>query len=143
MSASVATIVVVGLPLVMVLAYAVSRFNNVIQLVNNLEKAWANVDVLLAQRHVELGQLVEVCRGYMEHERDVLVSLTRLRAGYDKSSVVEEKIRAENEINEQMCRLDLLRESYPELRASEYFLKLQERISTPPSRTGASSSTTA
>ena len=96
MSANASTTVLVGLPVVFALAYAVSRFNNLIQLGNNVYKAWANVDVSLAQRHVELAQLVEVCRGYMNHEREVLESITRLRVGYDESRATEEKVHAEN-----------------------------------------------
>lgn len=59
----------------------------------NIEKAWRNVDVLLQQRHDELPKLVDICRGYMKHEREVLEEVTRLRTTYDHARTTDEKMR--------------------------------------------------
>ena len=58
-------------------------YNGLVQLRNNNEKAWSNLDVLLQQRHDELTKLVDAVSGYMKHERGALEEITRLRGGYD------------------------------------------------------------
>src|SRR5687768_1442470 len=109
--------------------YLVGIYNSLVQVRNNVDKAWKNIDVLLQQRHDELTKLVDACKGYLKHEREVLDALTKLRVGYDAAGSVDEKIRIENELNKEMRRLRHVWEAYPDLKASANFLQLQERIS--------------
>jgi LemA protein len=121
--------VVGGLMAVGVVGYVISIYNSLVQVRNNVDKAWKNIDVLLQQRHEELNKLVDTCKGYLTHEREVLESLTKLRAGYDQATTTDEKVAVENQLNKVIERARLTFEAYPDLKASENFLQLQRRIS--------------
>ena len=73
--------IVGGIIGVMVLGYIISVFNSLVQVRNNCDKAWENIDVILMPRHDELKKLIDVCSAYMKHERGLLTSLTKLRVG--------------------------------------------------------------
>jgi LemA protein len=85
--------------------------------------------VYLQQRHDELPKLIDCCKGYMTHEREVLDQLTKLRAGYDDARKLDDKVGIENALNKQMGRLRMVWESYPDLKASQNFLQVQGRVS--------------
>jgi LemA protein len=121
--------VAIGVIAVLLLAYGASIYNSLVQVRNNVGKAWQNIDVVLQQRHDELPKLVDACTGYMKHERDVLDQITRLRMRYSQAPTSEEKTRAENQLNQQMGNLRLTLEAYPDLKASQNFLQLQGRVS--------------
>ncbi|MBI4400146.1 MAG: LemA family protein [Nitrospirae bacterium] len=104
-------------------------YNTLVRLSNNINKAWANIDVVLKQRHDELPKLVEVCNSYMAHERETLEAITKARTAYDKSSSIDEKAQAENRITAALGRLFAVAESYPDLKANQEFLHTQQRIS--------------
>jgi LemA protein len=122
-------VVVGGILTVGVLGFIVSIYNSLVQVRNNVDKAWKNIDVLLQQRHDELTKLVDVCARYAKHETQVLESLTKLRVGYDSARSADEKIRIENDLNKELVRLRHVWEAYPDLKASQNFLQLQGRIS--------------
>lgn len=109
--------------------YIISLYNSLIQVKNNIEKAWKNIDVLLIQRHDELPKLIDAVKGYMKHERDLLKRITQLRAGYRNAGTIGEKTRIENDLNREIGRLRITLEQYPDLKASNNFLQLQGRIS--------------
>jgi LemA protein len=111
------------------LSLSVGVYNGLVQVRNNVEKAFQNIDVILKQRHDELPKLVDACRAYMKHERDVLEALTRLREHYEKSDSIDEKIALENEINKKLSTITGRWEQYPELKASQNFLQIQGRVS--------------
>jgi LemA protein len=121
---------VVGLVVLVVLVYTVALYNSLVQVRNNVGKAFANIDVLLMQRHDELALLVEACKGYLKHEVDLLNQLTRLRVGYDEAGSSDEKVQLENRLNREVLKLRHTWEGYPDLKASQNFLQLQQRIST-------------
>jgi LemA protein len=129
MAGMVVLIVVAALLGVGLIGYVISVFNSLVQVRNNIEKAWKNIDVLLLQRHDELPKLVDTCIAYVKHEREVLTSLTELRTGYDKATTTDQKVRIENEINKRMSQLAPVWEGYPDLKASQNFLQIQQRIS--------------
>src|SRR5580658_9209595 len=68
---------------VVILGYAVIIYNALIRVRNEVKLAWSNIDVLLVQRHDELPKLIEVCKGYMHHERDTLESVARARTNVE------------------------------------------------------------
>ena len=111
-----------------ILMYVVGLYNSLIQVRNNIDKAWKNIDVLLQQRHDELTKLIDAVAGYVKHEREVLDSLTKLRVGYEQAGSTEEKVRLENQLNRGVQKLRAVWESYPTLKASENFLQLQNRV---------------
>ncbi len=109
--------------------YGISIYNTLVQVRNNVGKAWKNIDVLLQQRHDELPKLVDACSAYMKHEREVLDQITKLRTGYDQAKTTDEKTRVENELNKQLGKLQVVWEAYPDLKASQNFLQVQGRVS--------------
>jgi LemA protein len=108
--------------------YAVLIFNGLVSLRNDVTKAWANIDILLKQRHEELPNLVEVCKGYMNYERDTLEKITQARSQYQQAVSVDQKAQADRTTTSAVRGLFAVAENYPQLKANESFLKLQNRI---------------
>ena len=75
----IGTLIALGIALVIVV-YGVMTYNSLVQIKHNVTKAWANIDVLLKQRHDELPKLVETCKQYMKFEQDTLVRVTEARS---------------------------------------------------------------
>lgn len=121
--------VIIALVLIAIIGYVIVVFNNLIRLRRNIDKAWANVEVVLKQRHDELPKLVEVCKGYMKHEKGVLEEITKLRSKWAEASTKGERIKISNKISSVLKTLFAVVENYPKLRANENFLQLQARIS--------------
>ncbi len=126
---SVAVLIAGGVALILSIGYLVMIYNSLVQVRNNTDKAWKNIDVLLQQRHDEIPKLIETCKAYMAHERETLDSLTRLRAGYRQAPTVERKVEIENRINSEMRRLSMVWEQYPDLKAVQAFAQVLGRIS--------------
>ena len=112
-----------------IIVYAVGVYNTLVRLSNNIDKAWSNIDVILKQRHDELPKLVDVCNSYMKHERETLESVTAARSAYARSTSVDEKAKAENQITKALGKLFAVAEQYPDLKANQDFLNVQQRIS--------------
>ncbi|HEX4001885.1 MAG TPA: LemA family protein [Candidatus Acidoferrales bacterium] len=109
-------------------AYVVMLYNGLIAVKNNVDKAWANIDVLLKQRHDELPNLVEVCKGYMKYEQDTFQRITEARSAYARATTVDQKAAASAEITSAVGRLIATAENYPELKANNNFMQLQGRV---------------
>ncbi|MBI5641184.1 MAG: LemA family protein [Nitrospirae bacterium] len=118
-----------GLLAIAGVGYLISLFNSLIQVRNNIGKAWHNIDVLLLQRNEEIPKLIDVTRAYVQYEWNVLESLTRLRTLYLTAGRTDQKTKIENELKQKMQGLKAVWEGYPDLKANELFLKLQQRIS--------------
>ncbi len=111
------------------LAYAAVIYNGLIRMRNDVDRAWANINVLLKQRHDEIPNLVETVKGYMQHEQQTLLAVTQARAAGMSAASVGEKAQAELQLTTALRGLFVVAENYPQLKASENFLKLQNRIS--------------
>ena len=111
-----------------VLIYAVILYNGLVRLRNENDRAWANIDVLLKQRHDEIPNLVETVKGYMQHEQQTLLAVTQARADSINASSVGQKAVADLKIASALHSLFAVAENYPQLKANENFLKLQNRI---------------
>lgn len=107
----------------------VNVYNGLIRLRNQVERAWANIDVILKQRFDEIPQLVQVVEQYAGYEAGVLKQLADARAHYGQARNVGEKIEASQEMSLALRGLFALSESYPELKANTNFVQLQERVS--------------
>lgn len=112
-----------------VLIYAVIIYNDLVRLRNDNDRAWANIDVLLKQRHDEIPNLVETVKGYMQHEQQTLLAVTQARAAALSAATVGQKAQADLLVAGALRGLFAVAEHYPQLRANENFLKLQNRIS--------------
>src|SRR5262249_59450409 len=115
--------------LIGLIAYAVSLYNTLVRLSNNIDEAWSNIDVVLKQRHDELPKLVDVCNSYMKHERETLEGVTAARSAYSRSTSVDEKAKAENQLTRALGKLFAVAEQYPDLKANQDFLSMHPRIS--------------
>ena len=115
--------------LVATIGYAVSIYNGLIALRNNVGRAWANIDVLLKQRHDELPKLIKTCEGYMQHERAVFDKLSEARQALATARGVGERSEAEGMLTRALGQFFAVAEAYPQLKADQSFLKLQSRIS--------------
>ena len=109
--------------------YVVILYNELVRLRNDNDRAWANIDVLLKQRHDEIPNLVETVKGYMQHEQQTLVAVTQARAASMNAASVRQKAQADLMMTGALRGLFAVAENYPQLRANENFLKLQNRIS--------------
>ncbi|HQR50363.1 MAG TPA: LemA family protein [Methylophilaceae bacterium] len=123
--------VIVVAVLVVALVYGVMLYNNLVLLKNNVAKAWANIDVLLKQRHDELPKLIDTCKQYMKYEQETLEKVIQARsrvADARESRNIAALGAAEGALRAGLGSLFALVESYPELKANEQFLHLQGRI---------------
>jgi LemA protein len=109
--------------------YAVGIYNGLVRVKHAVDKAWANIDVLLKQRHDELPKLIETVKGYMQHERDLLTRITEARSHMSRARSIEEKGQADAEVRGALDRLFAVAENYPQLKADQSFQMLQGRIS--------------
>ncbi len=114
--------------IVIVVLLAISLYNRLVRLRNNREQAFADVDVQLKQRHDMIPQLVEAVKGYMGHERGVLTAITEARANAMKATTINDKIEAETKLSAALEGLKVSVEAYPDLKASQNFMDLQNEI---------------
>jgi LemA protein len=123
----------VGFVLFVLFAYAVfyifSLYNGLIELNNNMDKAWANIDVLLKKRSDLIPNLVETVKGYMKHEKEVLTKITELRSELSHETETKDKAKTSNQITETLKTIFAVAENYPQLKANENFLHLQKEMS--------------
>ena len=112
-----------------VIIYTVILYNGLVRLRNENDRAWANIDVLLKQRHDEIPNLVETVKGYMQHEQQTLLAVTLARAASMNAASIGQKAVADLKMNSALRGLFAVAENYPQLKANENFLKLQNRIS--------------
>jgi LemA protein len=108
--------------------YFITLYNSIIRLKNEIEKAWANIDVLLNQRHDELPKLIDTCKGYMQYEQKTFQMIVEARNAYQGAKTVEDKAQADNMVTGALKTLFAVAENYPELKANTNFLQLQSRI---------------
>ena len=127
----ITTLVVIAL-LVALLFYGVMIYNNLVNLKHAITQAWANIDVLLKQRHDELPKLVETCKQYMQYEGSTLERVIAARsavASAREQHDVSALGKAESGLRAGLGQLFALAENYPDLKANDSFQHLQQRIS--------------
>jgi LemA protein len=112
-----------------VVVYTVILYNELVRLRNDNDRAWANIDVLLKQRHDEIPNLVETVKGYMQHEQQTLLAVTQARAASMNAASIWQKAQADLAMTGALRGLFAVAENYPQLKANGNFLKLQSRIS--------------
>ncbi|HZD18742.1 MAG TPA: LemA family protein [Actinomycetota bacterium] len=110
------------------LLFVVLTFNRLVRLRNRVDNAWAGIDVQLRRRYDLIPNLVETVKGYASHERKLFEEVTRARSEGIDAGGVEQQARAENELTRGLRRLFAVAEAYPQLKANENFLALQEEL---------------
>jgi LemA protein len=121
-------LIVIGL-LVLLAIWLVSLYNRLVRLRNRRENAFADIDVQLRQRHDLVPQLVETVKGYATHEKDLLLKVTEARTLAMQARSIDDKIAAEQQLTAALQGLKVQVEAYPDLKANQNFLQLQEELS--------------
>lgn len=111
-----------------VILFAVAIYNNLITLRNRADNAWAQVDVQLRRRYDLIPNLVETVKGYAKHERETFQMVTEARSKAINAQTVKEQGEAENMLSGALKSLFAVAESYPDLKANQNFLMLQEEL---------------
>jgi LemA protein len=116
-------VVVIGL-----VVYLVGINNNLVALKNSIDRSFADIDVILKQRHDELPKLVDTCKGYMQYEQKTLQAVTDARTAYMRATTPAEKTQADGMVSGALKTLFAVAENYPDLKADANFMQLQGRI---------------
>ena len=118
-----------------VLIWAISAYNGLVRLRQRVKNGWSQIDVQLKRRYDLIPNLVDTCKGYMKHEREVLENVTKARAeAISAKGGAAEQAKAENALSQTLRSLFAVAENYPQLRANENMLKLQEELTTTENR---------
>ena len=137
MAVGIVLLVFLGV-LVVLAVWVVGMYNGLVGLRNRVKNAWAQIDVQLKRRHDLIPNLVETAKGYMKHERETLENITKARNLASQASGVGEQGRAEGQLSQAMGNFFLVVENYPELKANENFLALQEELTSTENKIGFS-----
>ncbi len=129
MSVSITVVFLIVAAIGAAVAYFIMLYNSLVQVKNNVDQAWSNIDVLLKQRADELGKLIDSVKAYLGYERDLLTRLTTLRTQVTRGGGPDERrLAAERELGKGLGQLFAVAENYPDLKSSTNFLELQHRI---------------
>jgi LemA protein len=121
---TIVVLAVVGL----LLLFLILTYNRLVKLRNRIDAAWSQIDVQLRRRHDLIPNLVETVKGYAAHERETLEAVVAARRQAVEATGVEQQAQAENMLTGALRQLFALSEAYPELRANQNFLALQEEL---------------
>ena len=120
-------LVILGL-LVLIVLFVVAVYNSLVRLRNQVDNAWSQIDVQLKRRHDLIPNLVETAKGYMKHERETFEEITKARAQAMGATNVADASKAEGALGEALSKFMLVVENYPDLKANQNFLSLQEEL---------------
>jgi LemA protein len=126
---TIAVWIIIGIIVILLITF-VAIYNGLVRLRNQVKNAWAQIDVQLKRRHDLIPNLVETVKGYMKHERETMEAVTKARtlAQQVSSAGPGERAKAEGELSAALARLLAVAEKYPDLKASQNFLALQEEL---------------
>lgn len=121
--------ILIVLIIVIVLLIFLSYFNRIIRLENRIDNSWAQIDVQLKRRADLIPNLMETVKGYMKHEREVLENVTKARSALMSAKTPQKNIEADNMLTGALKTLFAVAENYPNLKANENFIQLQDELS--------------
>lgn len=121
-------LIIILIILAMLVFYVIGMYNALVRLRNRVKNAWSQIDVQLKRRHDLIPNLVETAKGYMRHERETLENVTQARSRAMGADSVGEKSAAEGQLSGALSRFMLVVENYPDLKANQNFLALQEEL---------------
>jgi len=121
-------LIIVGGIILVVIMSLVGIFNALVRLRNQVDNAWSQIDVQLKRRHDLIPNLVETAKGYMQHERGTFESITKARSEAMGARTVDQASKAEGMLSDALSKFMLVVENYPDLKANQNFLSLQEEL---------------
>ncbi len=122
-------LLIIGIVVLLLVFYAVGIYNKLIRLNNLVEEGWSGIDVQLKKRYNLIPNLVETVKGYAKHEQETFEKVVKARNQAQSATTVESQEAAESQLNKALINLFALAEQYPELKANQNFLQLQEELS--------------
>ena len=120
---------IIGIVVVVLVLFVIVLYNSIIRLRNQVKNAWAQIDVQLKRRNDLIPNLVEAVKGYMKHEKETLTELTKARTSFMNAKTLADKAKASNIMSDTLKTLFAVSENYPNLKANENFMQLQEELS--------------
>ncbi len=121
-------LIILAVVVVLIIA-VIGIYNSLVQLRNQVDNAWSQIDVQLKRRHDLIPNLVETAKGYMQHERGTFEAITNARSQAMGAKTVSETAKAEGALGEALSKFMLVVENYPDLKANQNFLAVQEELS--------------
>ncbi len=128
MGIALIAIAVIFVVLVVPVLLFIGIYNALVRLRNQVKNAWSQIDVQLKRRHDLIPNLVETAKGYMKHERETFEAITKARSQAMGANNVTDASKAEGALGEALSKFMLVVENYPELKANQNFLSLQEEL---------------
>jgi len=122
-------VTIVAIIVAVVILFVIFLYNSLISLRNEVKNSFAQIDVQLKRRNDLIPNLVEAVKGYMKHEKTVLENITKARSAILSAQTMGEKLKASNALSSTLKSLFAVAENYPQLKANENFLQLQEELS--------------
>jgi len=120
--------IVVAAVVVLLILFVIGIYNALIRLRNQVDNAWSQIDVQLKRRHDLIPNLVDTAKGYMKHERETFEEITKMRSQAMGAKTVADASKAEGALGEALSKFMLVVENYPDLKANQNFLALQEEL---------------
>jgi len=114
--------------LMLLIVYLVITYNNLVVARQKVKNAWSQIDVQLQRRFDLIPNFVETVKGYMAHEKDTLAKVTELRTSWTNAGTVNEKAELNNQLSGALKTIMAVSENYPDLKANQNFLDLQEEL---------------
>ena len=122
------TLIIVAVIVVLLAFFVIAIYNSLVRLRNQVDNAWSQIDVQLKRRHDLIPNLMETAKGYMKHERETFEAITQARSQAMGAKTVGEAAKAEGALGEALSKFMLVVENYPDLKANQNFLALQEEL---------------
>ncbi len=123
------TFLIIGVLVLLIVFYGVAIYNKLVRLNTLVEEAWSGIDVQLKKRYSLIPNLVETVKGYAKHEKETFEKVVQARNLAQTATTIEGHQAAENQLNKALVNLFALAEQYPDLKANQNFLQLQEELS--------------
>ncbi len=121
-------LVFLGIISFVLLSMAVSAYNGLVSLRNQVDRAWANIEVILKQRFDLIPKLITICEQFTQYERSTIDKILAARKSYGNAGTVSDKIKASAEMSQVLKRVFAIGEAYPELKSSEQFIEVQKAL---------------
>jgi LemA protein len=128
MAGALIVLLVFGGVLFILAVIMIGMYNALVRLRNQVDNAWSQIDVQLKRRHDLIPNLVETAKGYMKHERETFEAITQARSQAMGAKSVAETAKAEGQLADALSKFMLVVENYPDLKANQNFLALQEEL---------------
>ena len=128
MGLAITLIVVIGVIILLVIGFFIGTYNSLVTLRNRVEEAWSDITVQLKRRTDLIPNLVNSVKGYATHEKEVFEKVTEARSAIMDAKGVADTAQAENMLEGALKSLFAVAEAYPELKANENFLQLQQEL---------------